>query len=175
MTDKEYFVKFDMELTDLTEEAKYFLNILEALVSSPYNVKLVEHSKAVRDIMDNLEGHLHRVLNRNGRYDHSTLKENAPHMSEKAYALREHLNNKQKFLSLTHREHAKPFKIIMAEIAGLKGKELLNYVSLNVKSVTILKEERDSLDSMFKTTMPNVTDIFSRFKAVGIVVVSTNT
>ena len=76
-----------MEFEKLTEESKYFLNLIESQVSSDFKINISHHSKSIRDIMDNLEGHLHKCLNKNNRYDHNTLKHDAPHMSIKAVEL----------------------------------------------------------------------------------------
>lgn len=156
-----------MKIEDLTEESKYFLSLIEAQVSSDYFVDIRHHAKSIRDVMDNLEGHLYNCLNKNKRYDHGTLKHDAPHMSIKAHELKKVLS-KYEFNKRTHREHAKPFKIIIGEIAGLKGQMLLDYIITNVKSVTILKEEQAQIDKKFKTQMPNPNDVFSRFSATGI-------
>lgn len=155
---------------NLSEEAKYFLNVIESQVSSHFNIDITHHSKSIRDVMDNLEGHLYNCLNNNNRYDHGTLKYDAPHMSIKAVELRK-TANKFEFNKKTHREHAKPFKIIIKEIAGLKGQNLLMYILNNIKSVTILKEEQSKLDKKFKTDMPEVNDVFSRFSAIGIKII----
>lgn len=159
-----------MEFEKLTEESKYFLNLIESQVSSDFKINISHHSKSIRDIMDNLEGHLHKCLNKNNRYDHNTLKHDAPHMSIKAVELRKRVT-KSEFNRMTHREHAKPFKIVMAEIAGLKGQLLLDYIWDNIKSVTIMKDEQKKLDTKFKTTMPNLNDVFSRFSATGIEII----
>lgn len=151
----------------MTQESKYFLNIVETIVSSPFDVNLKHHGKALRDILDNLEGHLNCCLNSKGRYDHVTLKYDAPYMSKKALALREK-TIKSEFVKPTHREHAKPFKYILQEIEGLKGVELLSYIKKNVKSVTILKEEQKALDELYKTEMPDVDNIWSRFEELEI-------
>lgn len=159
-----------MNSNSLTSEAKYYLNVLEALVSSDFDIEITHHSKAIRDIMDNLEGHLHGCLNKNKRYSHSILKHDAPHMSVRAKELRKKVRQGE-FLRNTHRDHAKPFKVVVQEIKGLKGQELLEYVLLNIKSVTILNEEQKLLDNTFKDKMPNRDDIFSRYKAIGIEVI----
>lgn len=159
-----------MEIKNLSPESKYFLNVMEALVSSEYEVNLTHHGKAIRDIMDTLEGHLHGCLNKNNRYSHSTLKYDAPYMSIGALELRNRVTQRE-FLKATYREHAKPFKLVVSEIKGLKGQGLLEYVIQNIKSVTILNEEQQLLDKAFKDKMPDPTDIFSRYKAVGIEVV----
>jgi len=109
-------------------------------------------------------------LNKNNRYDHNTLKHDAPYMSVRATEFRNKLS-KYEFNKNTHREHAKPLKIIINEIAGLKGQDLLDYITRNVKSVTILKEEQKSLDKKFKTKMPDPKDVFSRFNATGIKII----
>jgi hypothetical protein len=57
-----------MNYHSLPPESKYFLHVMEALVSSEYEVNLIHHGKAIRDIMDNLEGLLHGCLNKNNRY-----------------------------------------------------------------------------------------------------------
>lgn len=156
-------------MTELTEETKYFLKVLESLVSPDFDVNIQHHGKAIRDIMDQLEGHLYKRLNSNGRYDHGTLRYNPPHMSLAAYKLKEKVQTKTAFFAYKpHREHAKPFSMIVREIGGLKGQNLIDYILSNVKSVTILQEEKLRLDRVFKTTMPNPNDVFSRFKAVGI-------
>lgn len=159
-----------MEFHTLSTEARYYLQVMEVLVSSDYEVNLIHHGKAIRDIMDNLEGHLHGCLNKNNRYSHSTLKHEAPYMSAAAFALRDKLTQSQ-FLKATYREHAKPFKIVITEIEGLKGQQLLDYVLQNIKSVTILNEEQQLLDKTFKDKMPDPRDIFSRYKAVGIKII----
>ncbi len=159
-----------MEFHTLSTEARYYLQVMEALVSSEYEVNLIHHGKAIRDIMDNLEGHLHGCLNKNNRYSHSTLKHDAPYMSAAAFDLRDKLTQSQ-FLKATYREHAKPFKIVITEIKGLKGQQLLDYVLQNIKSVTILNEEQQLLDKTFKDKMPDPRDMFSRYKAVGIEVI----
>jgi hypothetical protein len=82
-----------MEYESLTEESKYFLNLIENQVSSNFNVDITQHSKPIRDIMDNLEGHVYNCLNKNKRYDHNTLKHDSPHMSVKAIELRIKLTN----------------------------------------------------------------------------------
>jgi hypothetical protein len=63
-------------------------------------------------------------------------------MSPTALALRDKLTQAQ-FLKATNREHAKPFKIVITEIKGLKGQQLLDYVLQNIQSVTILNEENN--------------------------------
>lgn len=159
-----------MEYHTLSTEARYYLQVMEALVSPEYEVNLIHHGKAIRDIMDNLEGHLHGCLNKNNRYSHNTLKHDAPYMSAAAFDLRDKLTQSQ-FLKATYREHAKPFKIVIAEIKGLKGQQLLDYILQNIKSVTILNEEQQLLDKTFKDKMPDPKDMFSRYKAVGIEVI----
>lgn len=161
----------DMEYNNLSQESKYYLNVLEALVSSEFCITITHHSKAIRDIMDNLEGHLYNCLNKNNRYDHGTLKYDAPFMSSHALELRKRLT-KNEFLKKTHREHAKPFKTIVTEIEGLKNQALLNYILLNIKSVTILKEEQMALDKNLRYKMPDLNDVFSRFKATEIEVIN---
>lgn len=59
-----------------------------------------------------------------------------------------------------YREHAKPFKIVIAEIKGLKGWQLPDYFLHNIKSVTILNEEQQLLDKTFKDKVPDSQDIF---------------
>lgn len=159
-----------MEYNTLTQEAKYYLKVLEALVASDFDVDISHHSKAIRDMMDNLEGHLHGCLNSKNRYDHNNLKYNAPHMSKRALDLRSQVTQRE-FLKKTHRDHAKPFKVVVNEIKGLKGQELLDYVLHHIKSVTILNEEQHLLDKTFKDKMSDPKDVFSRYKAVGIEVV----
>jgi len=151
-----------MKISEINEEAKYYLNILTAQISSPFDIDVTKHKKAIRDIMDNFEGHLHKVYNSKGNYDHGTLKYDAPHISEKAAILKETLT-KNEFLKVSHREHAKPLSIIVDECKGLSGQRLLTYLYNNLKSVTILKEEATLLDSSYKTTMPDVDKVFSRF------------
>jgi len=159
-----------MLLKDLNENAKYYLNILTAQVSSPFAIDVLEHKKAVRDILDNFEGHLHMCYNSNGKYDHASLKYNATCMSESAFKLKSELT-KGEFTSITHREHAKPLAILIKEMQGLSGQRLLTYLYENLKSVTILKEEAKMLDKQHKTTMPDIKHLFSRFDEYGIKIV----
>lgn len=159
-----------MKLSEISEESKYYLNILTAQVSSPFAIDITQHGKAIRDILDNVEGHLYRCYNSSGRYDHASLKYDAPHMSKSALELRES-TTKGEFNGATHREHAKPMKILLEEMQGLSGQRLLDYLMLNLKSVTILNKEAERLDEKFKITMPDKTDIFSRFNELGITVV----
>lgn len=160
-----------MLLKDLNENAKYYLNILTAQVSSPFAINVLEHKKAIRDILDNFEGHLHECYNSNGRYDHMSLKYNATCMSEAAYTLKPNLT-KGEFTSATHREHAKPLTILIEEMQGLSGQRLLSYLYNNLKSVTILKEEAKQLDEQHKTTMPDIDNVYSRFEFHGIKLVN---
>jgi len=159
-----------MLLSEINEQSKYFLNILTAQVSSPFDVDVLEHGKVIRDTLDPFEGHLHECYNSNGKYDHDTLKHDAPHMSERAAKLRNELK-KGKFLKLVHREHAKPIAIILKEVQGLSGQRLLTYLHENLKSVTILKEEAKLIDKEYKTTMPDATKVFSRFEEFGIKII----
>jgi|GEM_PF-2177517 len=159
-----------MRYNDLTEEAKYFLSIIEAMVSSDFNVDITHHAKSIRDVLDNLEGHIYKCLNKNNRYDHNTLKHDAPYMSENALELRR-MVTKYDFNRKTIREHAKPLKIVISEIANLKGDSLLSYICDNVKSVTIMKSEQRQIDQYFKTKMPDLHDVFSRFSHAGIKII----
>jgi hypothetical protein len=160
-----------MQLSEINEQAKYYLNILTAQVSSPFAIKVSNHKKAIRDILDNFEGHLHECYNSNGRYDHASLKYNATCMSENAAKLKPTLT-KGEFTSATHREHAKPLAILIEEMQGLSGQRLLTYLYENLKSVTIMKEEAKQLDKQYKTTMPDNSKIFSRFEEFGINIIN---
>lgn len=151
-----------MLVSQLTSDSLCFFESLEILVSTKYGPCISSRSKSIRDILDTLEGHLYKCYNSRGKYDHSNLKYHAPHMSRRAIKLRETMTAGE-FLSITHREHAKPMKIIIKEIVGLSGQSLLDYVLNNVKSVTVLKEESVLLDKTHKTTMPDNQKIFSRF------------
>ena len=162
-----------MQLSEINEQAKYYLNILTAQVSSPFAIDVLKHKKAIRDILDNFEGHLHECYNSNGRYDHASLKYNATCMSEGACKLKQQLT-KGEFTSKTHREHAKPLTILIEEMQGLSGQRLLTYLYENLKSVTILKQEAKAIDEKYKTTMPNTENLFSRFEEYGIKIVNCN-
>ncbi len=160
-----------MKLSQINEQSKYYLNILTAQVSSPFAIDVLLHKKAIRDILDNFEGHLHECYNSNGRYDHASLKYNATCMSKRAQQIKATMT-KGEFTSATHREHAKPLAILIEEMQGLSGQRLLTYLYENLKSVTILKEEAKTLDKKYKTTMPDTTKIFSRFEEFGINIVN---
>jgi hypothetical protein len=162
-----------MKLSQINEECKYYLNILTAQVSSPFAINVLEHKKAIRDILDNFEGHLHKCYNSNGMYDHASLKYHATYMSEAAIIIKSKLT-KGEFISITHREHAKPLAILIEEMQGLSGQKLLTYLYENLKSVTILKEEAKLIDVKYKTTMPNSFILFSRFEEFGIKLVKNN-
>jgi len=159
-----------MLLSEINEQSKYYLNILTAQVSSPFDVDVLKHKKAIRDILDNFEGHLYECYNSNGRYDHKTLKYDATCMSESAQRIKAQMT-KSEFTSVTHREHAKPLSILIEEVQGLSGQRLLTYLHENLKSVTILKEEANMIDKKYKTTMPDATKIFSRFEEFGIKII----
>ena len=59
--------------------------------------------------------------------------------------------------------------MLTQEMKGLSGQKLLTYLSNNLRSVTVLREEADLMDKKYKTTMPNPNKIFSRFDEYGIV------
>jgi len=162
-----------MTLKDLNKNAKYYLDIIMTQVNPDQDINIDEHKKSIRDMLDPFEGHLYECYNSKGKYDHNSLRYNAPHMSESAAKLKPTLT-KYEFLSLVHREHAKPLTILIKEMQGLSGQKLLDYLYKNLKSVTILKEEARIIDKKYKTTMPDNTKIFSRFEEFGINIVKNN-
>ena len=162
-----------IKLENLNQEAKYYLDIITVQVSSKYAINISHHAKAIRDILDNFEGHLYECYNSNGRYDHGTLKHNATYLSKAATKLRETMTKSQ-FNKLTHREHAKPLCILVKEIQGMSGQQLLSHLVNNLKSVTILKQEAKALDGKYKTSMPDENNIFSRFEEMNIKIVKSN-
>jgi len=116
--------------TKFNRGIQILLNVIETLVSSEFAIEITYHS---RDIMDNLKGHLYGYLNKNKRYDQSTLKYDSPFINIKAIKLKEK-SSKNYFIKKNHVEHAKPLKFLIKEIKGLKGRDLLDYILGNVKA-----------------------------------------
>ena len=162
-----------MLLKDLSNESRLQLSILQNFTTNILGVDLIKFSKQIRDNIDPLEGHLTNTLNSKGNYNHSVLKYDCPSMSVKALELRNSGISQFQFNKQTHREHAKPLKIMLAEMEGMGGQQLLDYLCNNLKSVTILKEEAKLMDTRYKTTMPDVNNIYSRFEVFNINIVPT--
>lgn len=80
--------------TKFNRGIQILLNVIETLVSSEFAIEITYHSKAVRDIMDNLKGHLYGCLNKNKRYRQSTLKYDSPFINIKAMKLNLDSNDK---------------------------------------------------------------------------------
>jgi hypothetical protein len=159
-----------MKLEQLNPAAQYIFSALEGYFNPGVGVNLLNHCKLLRDTLDEFEGHKLETYTTGGKYNHETLKHQASMMSEAA-AVNHKLFKKGKFVNLTHREHAKPIVMIVKEGQGLKGQDLLTYLHKNLLSVTIMKQEQKNLDKVYKTTMPDSSDILSRFSAVNIKVV----
>ena len=152
----------------LNKNAEMYLNILTTLLNSD---NPEDHKKSIRDMLDNFEGHYNQAYNRNGKYDHNSLKCNTRFISKKAQRIKS-TRTKKEFTSETHREHAKPVSIIISEAKGMNSKELLSYLDKNLLSVTIMKAEAHLLDrGAYKISMPDTNNILSRFEICNIKVV----
>lgn len=137
------------------------------------------NSKLMRDILDVVEGLMRGALNSKGNYDHSSLKLKCSFISENAQRLHMTMNGGQ-LLKAAHREHAIPLKVVLRNLYSqeqLTPKSLMEFLSLQLVSVLITKDEQrllDAADTKIKDSMPldwDGVDVFARFKKAGIKII----
>lgn len=154
------------------------LEFLLSVVCDAVNSDVQLNPRLIRDIFDVIEGLMRGALNRNGNYDHSTLKAKCAYASANAKSLSLSLS-RTNLTKATHREHAIPLKILIPMLYAMKPitpQALTEFLDQKLISVLITLDERRHLDSVelgLRTAMPLDWDgvsPFARFEKAQIVI-----